>query len=239
VVTPPAAGAKAGKPSLDARQRLLEAIARPSALRAPRKAAMRLLRATWTTPRPVLAKRNDLPLLLNRRGLLGCGAEVGVKTGAFSELLLDGWKGRHLISVDPWAAADEDDRYVNLDNVAQEVHDGFHAETVDRLRRFGERSSVWRMTGQAAAARIPHHTLDFVYLDARHDYDSVRDDLGDWFPKVRPGGILAGHDYVDGTFVNGDFGVRSAVDEFFAARSLRVRQTFTDPPWNSWFVIVR
>jgi hypothetical protein len=239
VVTPSPASAEAGKPSLDARQRVLRAIARSPALWAPRKAARRSLRATWATPRPTLSKRNDLPPLLNRRGLLGCGVEVGVKAGVFSERLLDGWKGRHLISVDSWAAADRDERYVNLDNVTQEVHDGFHAEAVRRLRRFGERSTVWRLSGHEAARRIPHHTLDFVYLDARHDYHSVRDDLADWFPKIRPGGILAGHDYIDGTFVNGEFGVRSAVDEFFAARSLRVRQTFMDSPWNSWFVIVR
>lgn len=239
MVTPSTAGEGAAKPSLDARQRVLLAIARSPALWAPRKAAMRSLRATWATPRPILAKRDDLPRLLNRRGLVGCGVEVGVKAGAFSERLLEGWKGRHLISVDPWAAAEQDDRYVNLDNVAQEIHDGFHADAVGRLARFGERSTVWRTTGQEAARRIPHHTLDFVYLDARHDYESVRDDLAQWFPKVRPGGILAGHDYIDGTFVNGDFGVRSAVDEFFAARSLRVRHTFTDSPWDSWFVIVR
>ena len=199
---------------------------------------MRSLRATWATPRPVLAKRYDLPLLLNRRGLLGCGAEVGVKAGVFSERLLELWKGRHLISIDPWAATPDDD-YVNLDNVAQETHDGFYAEALHRLNRFHERSSVWRMTGEDAAGRIPHHSLDFVYLDARHDYASVSEDLRTWFPMLRPGGILAGHDYIDGTFVNGEFGVRSAVDEFFAARGLVVRVTFTDSPWNSWFVITR
>lgn len=185
-------------------------LARSPALSAPRKAALRCLRATWGTRRPVLAMRTDLPHLLDRRGLLGCGVEVGVKAGAFSERLLDHWGGRHLVSVDPWASADPDERYVNLDNVAQDVHDGFHAEAIGRLRRFGGRSSVWRMAGRQAASQIPHHTLDFVYLDARHDYESVRDDLEDWYPKLRPGGILAGHDYVDGTFVNGEFGVRSA-----------------------------
>jgi hypothetical protein len=90
----------APKPSLSARQRALRTIADTPVLWAPRKAAMRSLRLTWSTRRPVLAKRADLPRLLNRRGLVGCGVEVGVKAGAFSELLLDVWKGRHPISVD-------------------------------------------------------------------------------------------------------------------------------------------
>jgi hypothetical protein len=223
------------QPTLSPRQRVLRAVAATPMLWAPRKAGLRATRLTWRTPRPVLAKRNDLPLLLNARGLLGCGVEVGVKAGVFSERLLADWRGRHLISVDPWAESDEG--YVNLDNVAQDVHDGFYAETLGRLERFGARSSVWRMIGEEAAARIPHHSLDFVYLDARHDYESVRADLAAWHPKLRPGGILAGHDYIDGVFENGEFGVRSAVDEFAAARSLAVRATFMDSPWNTWFVL--
>jgi hypothetical protein len=204
-----------------------------------RQAGLRVLRGTFATPWPVLAKRDELPHLLNRRGLLGRGVEVGVKAGAFSERLLDAWRGRELISVDPWRAAAPGERYVNLDNVGQAAHDAFHAEAVARLERFGGRSSIWRMTGREAAARIAPRSLDFVYLDARHDRDSVRDDLADWSGRVRPGGILAGHDYVDGTFANGEFGVRSAVDGFFAERSLPVRHTFADRPWISWFVVVR
>ena len=86
------------------------------------------------------------------------------------------------------------------------------------------------------AERLPHHSLDFVYLDARHDYDSVMSDLAEWHDRLRPGGVIAGHDYVDGDFVDGLFGVESAVNEFFGARGLRVRATFADPPWFSWWV---
>jgi hypothetical protein len=198
---------------------------------------MRTLRVTWATPRPLLAKRDDLPLLLNRRGLLGEGAEIGVRDGTFSERLLDAWRGRRLISVDPWAEAPAEE-YVNLDNVAQARHDALHASTLARLARFGERSAVWRTTGAEAARRLAGGSLDFVYLDARHDQASVREDLADWFGRVRPGGIVAGHDYVDGTFPEGEFGVRSAVDAFFGARGLRVRSTFTDGPWHSWYVLL-
>ncbi|MDQ3643979.1 MAG: class I SAM-dependent methyltransferase [Actinomycetota bacterium] len=202
---------------------------------AVRQGAMRGIRVTYTTSRFVLPHRLDLPLLLNRRGLVGCGAEVGVKRGDYSEVILESWRGRHLISVDPWLSAPDTD-YVDVANVAQETHDAYYDETVARLARFGERSSVWRMTGTEAADRIPHHCLDFVYLDARHDYGSVKQDLEEWAEKVRPGGILAGHDYLDGNFAEGRFGVKSAVDEFCATHRLRVSATFADPPWCSWYV---
>lgn len=174
--------------------------------------------------------------MLNRRGLLGCAAEVGVKRGEFSEALLDVWRGRHLISIDPWAEAIDD--YRDIANVRQAEHERFHRETLARLRRHGSRSTVWRMTGTAAAANLPHHCLDFVYLDARHDRDSVLHDLGQWFDKLRPGGVLAGHDYLDGSFPEGEFGVRSATEEFFTRRHLKVRATFADPPWPSWYVLL-
>ena len=224
-----------GHPALNPLQQVLTRVGQSPTLDAPRRIAVRSLRLTWGSSHPLLAQRDDFALLLNRRRLLGCGVEVGVKRGEFSEKLLRAWRGRHLISVDPWAEAPADE-YADLDNVSQATHDAFHGETLARLTAFGERSSVWRMTGGEAAARIPHHCLDFVYLDARHDYASVKEDLGQWFDKVRPGGIVAGHDYLDGQFVDGDFGVRSAVDEFFSARGVPVRATFADAPWHSWFV---
>jgi hypothetical protein len=222
-----------------ASQRLISAVGQAPGLAPLRRAALRATRASHRLPAAaaVLPVREELPLLLNARGLLGCGVEVGVKRGQYSELMLSLWRGRHLISVDPWAEAPSEE-YVDVANVAQEEHDGFHAETLERLRPFGDRSSVWRMFGGEAAERLPHHSLDFVYLDARHDLESVREDLETWTPKVRPGGVIAGHDYVDGMFPEGDFGVRSAVDGFFGERGWTVRSTWADPPWFSWWVLV-
>lgn len=38
--------------------------------------------------------------------------------------------------------------------------------------------------------------FDFIYVDARHDFKGVYEDLITWWPKLRKGGIYAGHDYV-------------------------------------------
>ena len=45
-----------------------------------------------------------------------------------------------------------------------------------------------------AAAAVPDRSCAFVFIDADHSYDSVRNDIRAWRHKVRPGGILAGHD---------------------------------------------
>lgn len=52
-----------------------------------------------------------------------------------------------------------------------------------------------RLPSIEASLRYPSHSLDFVYLDAGHDYESVKADLKAWRPKLKYGGILAGDDW--------------------------------------------
>lgn len=52
-------------------------------------------------------------------------------------------------------------------------------------------------------------SLDFIFIDAAHDYESVKKDINAWFPKLKIGGIIAGHDY---TWCDD---VKKAVHEFF------------------------
>jgi predicted O-methyltransferase YrrM len=195
-------------------------------------------RRTYAERLDRVPSREELPSLLNRRRLLGRGAEIGVKAGKYSDFLLSRWKGERLISVDPWME-DADEAYVDRANVPQAQHERFYDQTKARLRRYGPRSEIWRATSVEAAERVPDLSLDFVYIDARHDYESVMEDLHAWFPKVRPGGLLAGHDYATGHFPQGDFGVKQAVDEFFAARQIPVYATDGRPPaelFATWLV---
>jgi hypothetical protein len=197
-------------------------------------------RSTYAGDLSRVPSRDEIPELLNRRGLLGIAAEVGVKSGKYSDLLLTDWRGRQLISIDPWLE-DDPGEYLDRANVRQERHERFYAETRNRLLRHGLRSDIWRLTSLEAAKRVEDGTLDFVYIDARHDYASVLEDLQAWFPKVRAGGLLAGHDYVDGNFASGAFGVRSAVDTFFGEREIRIFATNGRHPveaFPSWLVEV-
>ncbi len=56
---------------------------------------------------------------------------------------------------------------------------------------------VLRMTSQNAAAKFENESLDWVFIDASHDYHSVLTDLQTWLPRLRPGGLISGHDYHD------------------------------------------
>ena len=196
---------------------------------------MRLARLTYGSTVALFPYRSELPVLLNRRNLLGCGAEIGVAAGEYSDGILRNWRGMHLISIDPWLAVSRE-QYIDDYNAPQQEQDALWEETRARLAIHGERSSIWRLTSVEASRRVPHHSLDFVYIDARHDYESVREDLACWFDKVRPGGVIAGHDYMDAELPRGVYGVKSAVDEFFGKKGLRASTTFRDGDSQSWIV---
>jgi len=180
--------------------------------------------------------RRHLPVLLNARGLTGQGAEIGVSRGTFSEQILQVWQGRKLFSVDPWKEFSQDE-YRDITNVQQKSQEAYYTETKARLAGFGERSCIWRMTSAEAANKFENRQLDFVYIDAQHHYEAVKEDISLWFPKLRQGGVLSGHDYVDGRFEEGEFGVKSAVDEFVAFKKLKLHVT-SDPSFPSWFVFI-
>lgn len=187
---------------------------------------------------PCILNRGEIPRILNARGLVGDGAEIGVKCGQFSEFLLANWKGRRLRSVDPWREFDVN-LYHDEDNVTQNEHELNYGITARRLAKFGDRSILMRMTSDEAAREIPDGTLDFVYLDARHDYESVKEDIALWYPKVKAGGVLAGHDYMDQEMI-GDtmFGVKRAVDEFVAREHIaKLWVTLREPIYKSWMIV--
>lgn len=181
-----------------------------------------------------LTGRDELPRLLNERGLVGAGVEIGVKTGWYSEMILERWDGRTLYSVDPWDASVDPNG--DHGHVGQTALDALHARARLRLMRFGERSRIVRKTSEEAARDFEPGSLDFAYIDAGHDLESVRADIAAWRPLVRPGGILAGHDYLDGPVGGAIFGVRTAVDELADREGLHVGVTLRDAPFKSWFI---
>lgn len=72
------------------------------------------------------------------------------------------------------------------------------------------------------AAQHADASLDLVYIDARHSYESVKQDIAAWLPKIKPTGYIAGHDFCL-TFT----GVIRAVTETFTQPIM----LFQDASW--------
>lgn len=72
-----------------------------------------------------------------------------------------------------------------------------------------------KMDSIEASKLYSDNSIDFVYIDADHSYESVKNDIIAWLPKVKQGGILAGHDYPM-------LSVRNAVHEILGEENISV-----------------
>lgn len=79
-----------------------------------------------------------------------------------------------------------------------------------------------------AAGHVVDESLDFVFIDAIHSFEAVSSDLNAWFPKVRRGGLVAGHDVSWS-------GVREAVEQFLGDKGLA--GYFTPSTSDVWFFL--
>lgn len=78
-----------------------------------------------------------------------------------------------------------------------EVHGVDLTIWAEATARFKDRSGVTliRMDSLAAAEVVPDGYYTLVYLDTRHDFEWVRDEIRAWRSKIRPGGFISGHDH--------------------------------------------
>lgn len=180
--------------------------------------------------------RKELPFLLNSLGLVGEGAEIGVFRGDFSAHILTHWKGRRLYSIDPWTYQGN---HLDKSDVAQAKHDENRKICKERLKVFKKRSMIVPEFSTRAADAFAKHEfaeLDFVYIDAAHDYRSVWADLTAWWPRIKVGGIIAGHDYKNSCVRKNLVEVKRAVDDFFRVEGISVNTT-TDDNLPTWYVV--
>ena len=75
-------------------------------------------------------------------------------------------------------------------------------ETKSRMTKWTEKgvAELFIMRSTDAAKKLKDNHFDYIYLDARHDYCAVKEDIEHYYPKLRPGGIIGGHDYIDAQY---------------------------------------
>jgi len=176
--------------------------------------------------------RQEFGSFLNLKSLLGVGAEIGVQNGFFTRQILDQWKGNLLYLIDIWQQLSD---YEDVANVPSYEQANRLICTVTQVSAHWQRIRIIQETSEIAARLIPDDSLDLAYIDANHEYSAVINDLKTWLPKVKEGGIIAGHDYLDGVYhINGVktvFGVRQAVQQFLEGHTIHV----TEESFPTWF----
>jgi hypothetical protein len=133
-------------------------------------------------------------------GLRGAAVELGTRDGKFTRVILSQWKQCALyVQVDAWMHLEN---YMDRSNADVDVQGERRREAYRYLRQAMNAGHLRRGVQCAnltsvCARRFADGTFDFIYVDARHDRLGVLEDLQAWWPKLRRGGLMAGHDYTE------------------------------------------
>jgi len=137
-----------------------------------------------------LAREKAIVDILNKNEAK-VGVEIGVFKGEFSKTILSGWGGR-LYMVDPWRGLGND----YIDRTNHKHHSSIYEDAMKSIDGYEDRGIMIRALSSEAVDLFEDNTLDFVYIDGNHAYNSVKQDLELWWPKLKKGGIMSGHDFL-------------------------------------------
>lgn len=145
-------------------------------------------------------------------------AEIGVLHGDFSKLVLDIIAPKYLVLIDPFVTDNE-----NVYNSGHPTSYSTEEDYVWVLAKFYKEIKsgnvlVLKQFSYEAIKYYSDHFFNMIYIDASHLYEDVKRDLNDWVPKLKSGGVISGHDYIDIS----DFGVVQAVNEFCAEHNFEM-----------------
>lgn len=143
--------------------------------------------------------------------------EIGVWQGKCSEKLLRARPQLFLYAVDAWQAPAPESTYGQSGDkkagMDQQLFDDARELAGKRLAPFQDRVRFLQGDSASMADEIADGSLDWAFVDGDHSYEGVLRDMRAFYPKVKPGGFLAGHDW---NHPNYPFGVEQAVHEFLA-----------------------
>ena len=146
--------------------------------------------------------RHFIKTLIHKDGLIGC--EVGVYFGDHAKMMIDVLNLEELHLVDKYWQ----DNNPFLDARTKIPHDEKY---------------VWHIGWSVDVARsIKDEYFDFIYIDGDHSYESVSSDIKAWWPKLKEGGFMAGHDWLIQP-------VQKAVEDFVKKYKITDLKYLNDP----------
>ncbi len=135
--------------------------------------------------------RDQIPVFikqqLNKENLVV--AEVGVEYGGYLDIYYPILNTSEIYLIDLWQTANNDYYFTNKPG---QVELGY--EII--LKKYSDKKNIHicKNFSVDCAKNFPDEYFDWVYLDADHSEKAVLDDLSHWYPKVKCGGFISGHD---------------------------------------------
>lgn len=162
---------------------------------------------------------------INLHGENLIGLELGIlRAESFCTLLqncpnikklygVDSWKPYHDILLKPYSVSEKQQEMIK-----------FIAYHNIKFSGYQDKAVILEKDSNQALEDIPDAYLDFIFLDAYMNYDQVMNDLEGWYPKVKTGGLFAGHDY-------NSVAVQKGVDQFRNKHNINSTLSLFDQTW--------
>lgn len=136
------------------------------------------------------------------------GTWKGMSASYMAVEIINSGKNIKFDCIDTW-------EYTDLQNdINQSMFNNLYETFLNNIEPVKHIVNPVRCLSWEGALLYENKSLDFIFIDAAHDYDSVVKDINAWLPKLKSSGVLAGHDYRNA------IGVKKAVDEIIGQNNI-------------------
>jgi predicted O-methyltransferase YrrM len=170
-------------------------------------------------------RENGLAGLLRDMGVK-VGAEIGTEHGLYAKCLLKTIPGLKLYCIDAWES------YGDYRARAKDRQITFYEEAKQRLSPYN--CELIRAYSMDAVKVFEDESLDFVFIDANHDFAHATEDIAHWSKKVKKGGIVSGHDYFRKHVPDEQIHVKDVVNGWTYSYGINPWFVFTGDKGPSW-----
>jgi len=133
------------------------------------------------------------------------GAWKGKSAVFMAEKIKESGKNINFYTIDPFDGTGGG--YENDSDVKNSILFETYTKNIEPVKSY-----IQTLTGFSydVVGKFENESIDFLFIDGDHRYEGIKRDLNEWFPKIKRGGIISGHDYNEPSC-----GVKQAVDEYF------------------------
>ena len=172
----------------------------------------------------ILLNRPSLQNLVDKKDLVG--VEVGVFRGLNARNILESLNIKKLYLIDTWKGKGRSYRGGGLGKPSVRSS---KEETEKELKEFKDKIVILSGDSSEVCKNIKDNELNFVYIDANHKYDGVKKDIKNYYPKVKIGGLIAGHDYQSTNVIH-------AVNEYFGEENIHSNVCLDNVKSYDWWI---
>lgn len=149
----------------------------------------------------------QIEVLKNGNTIVEVGCWLGKSSCYLAQKIKESGKKIKLFCVDIWEYTDDDPYYLSY----KEMHPDLFESFTSNVSALGFSKIIKPLQGASSVVSqtFRDESIDFIFLDGNHHSPFIDEDLKLWFPKLKHGGCIAGHDYIDAPDVH------KAVNQFF------------------------